>query len=132
MYIQELKLVQYELYGIYSNMDVLYIYICTSLFKKIKLDKKIFLKLNTWPNIGCFYFYFFFVKFKIKRPEKKCNSLYSRSSVYPVEKLDPNDLEYNYFCKRTGRGRGRCIVTRKMKVCTLSTSKSRTILVLQS
>ena len=42
------------------------------------------------------------------------------------------DFVYNYFCKWTGRGRGRCIVTRKMKVCTLSTSKSRRILVFQS
>ena len=54
-------------YMVFNPMWMFYIYIYASLiffFFKIKLDKKIFLKLNTWPNIGRFYFYFFFVNLK--------------------------------------------------------------------
>ena len=52
-------------YMVFNPIWMFYIYIYTRLyFLKIKLDKKLFLKLNTWPNIGRFYFYFFFVNLK--------------------------------------------------------------------
>ena len=64
-----IKISSNELYGVLIQSGS-FICICASLIFKIKLDKKPFLKLNTWPNIGRFYFYFFYVNLKIKRPEK--------------------------------------------------------------
>ena len=46
-----IKISSNELYGVLIQSGS-FICICASLIFKIKLDKKPFLKLNTWPNIG--------------------------------------------------------------------------------